>query len=324
MPQVNNTRSLQVGIWNDFQDMWRQNQPTFEKTLDVVARKVAFKNVRNGTYVFKESLPMVSPWPYGKGRNYKGFQDRQFQLEICNFELTIPWSKFDEEDDQIGDMKVHIAAVVKRYGVLPVILTSEYFNGVAVYNNSLKLTYDGASLFSATDGDGADRLGVSGGNIISGTGLTAAAIVHDVSVAQQRYMGFKDPTAGLPIFGEEDISYKNLIAIIPPTLNEVFQKATGAEYIKTDPANNTSESNYLKSTFQYQINPFLTDSSDWYIVLQHPYYKAFLYSESPLENFPADMGNSDRAREYAEYAMYTHVRNRIGPLFPGCIIKVNN
>lgn len=324
MPIINNTRSLQVGIWNDFMNMWRQSQPKFEETRTIFVYDVAYKKVRQGTYVFKESLPMVSPWGYGKGRSYQGFQDRQFQLELCNFELTIPYNKFDAEDDQLGDMTTHISGAVERYGVLPVILATEYFNGVAVYNMSLKNTYDGASIFSAVDGDGNDRLRVSGGNIISGTGITAAAILHDFAVAQQRFLAFLDPTAGLPIFDEAAATYGNMVAIIPNTLNEVFQKASGAELIKTDPANNTSESNYLKGTFQYKLNPFLTDTTDWYIVLKHPYYKPFIYSESPLENYMADMGNSDRAREFAEYAVYTHIRNRIGPLFPGCIIKVNN
>lgn len=325
MPLPNIDRSLQAGILANLKETWQQTMPTFENQQDLFIYKLPYTNIRNATYVWKESLPFPELWPYGKGRQYKSFKDRYITLNKVNYELSIPWSKFDEEDDQLGDLRTHINKCVERYGLLPIVLLYEYFNGVAVMNPSLKTAYDGASLFSATDGDGNARLGVTGGNIVTGSGLTVAGIIHDFAVAQQRYMSMVDPTAGKPIFSEEDVSYNKMVAIIPIQLNEIFQKATNAEMIRIDSSNNTSESNYLKGTFEYRISPFLTDTSDWYICLKNKYWKPFVYvSPQNIETVVADINNSDHAREYNEYAIYTHIRSALGMWFPGTIMKINN
>ena len=324
MPTVNIQNSLLAGVQKDLLDFWKQPTPAFEVFKKLMTYPMAWKPIRNMPLAWKESIPFVSLWPYGDGRKYKTFKDRVMYAQIFNYELSIPFSKFDEEDDQLGDLRAHVQMCVQSYKKLPTILTMEYLNGVAVYNNTLLNAYDGVSVFSDVDGDGAARFGATGGNIVTGSGVTVAAVLKDFAVAQQRFMAFQDPTAGLPIFAEGDADYKNMVAIIPTSLNEVFQKASNAEMIRTDLTNNTSESNYLKGTFRYEISPYLTDTSDWYIVLEHPYYKPFFYSEKPMESIVADMSNSDRSREYNENTIYTHVRNRIGVWFPGVIIKINN
>lgn len=325
MPTVINERSLQAGIQANLMETWRQRMPDFEKQRRLFVFDIPYTDIRNPTYVWKESLPFPEMWPYGKGRKYKTFKDRYIQLNKIPYELSIPWNKFDEEDDQLGDMRTHIQRCVERYGMLPYILVSEYFTGVAVYNPSLKYAYDGASLFSATDGDGNARMGVTGGNIISGSGTTVAGVLHDFAVAQQRFMGMVDPTAGKPIFSEDEVNYSKMVAMIPKELNELFQKATKSNMLRVDSTNNTSESNWLLGTFEYQINPFLTDTSDWYIVVKNDYWKPFVYiSPKSIETILADVNNSDRAREYNEYAIYSHIRNALGVWFPGTMIKVNN
>lgn len=327
MPVLNIVESLRAGILRDLMETWKQDMPKWEAETNLLVKKLSVTNLREARYVWKESVPFPQFWPYGKGRQYKLFRDRSITVALWNYEITIPWSGFDADDDQLGkgDVKAHVQSVVQRYGQLPITLLSEYFNGTAIEQPSLGNAWDGAALFSATDGDGAARLGASGGNILSSSGVTVTGIVHDFAAAQQRFMSFVDPTAGKPIFDEAMVGYNKMTAMIPKELNEVFQKATQSEYIRMDTGNNTSETNYLKGTFQYKINPFLTDTSDWYIVLDHPYYKPFVYrAPGDVESIIADASNSDHAREYNEFALYTHVRLGLAPFFPGSIIKVNS
>lgn len=325
MPTINNIESRRAGILADLKETWRQSMPKWEQQTNLLVRKLSVTNLREASYVWKESLPFPSYWPYGKGREYKTFRDRRITVNLWNYELSIPWAGFDADDDQLGDVKTHVQSAVDRYGQLPIVLLSEYFNGTAVEQPALSYTYDGASLYSATDGDGSNRLGVSGGNIITGTGATTSGVLHDFASAQQRFMSFVDPTASKPIFDESMVGYDKMTAIIPKELNEIFQKATQAEFIKVDPGNITSETNYLKGTFKYVINPFLTDTSDWYIVLDHSFYKPFVYrAPGDVSSIIADASNSDHAREYNEFVLYTHVRLGLAPFFPGSTIKVNN
>lgn len=325
MPLSQFDKSLIAGVQDDLAATWQKVLPTFEKQQEPLLRKVKYTKIRNPQYVWKESLPFPALWPYGAGRKYKTLKDRSITLSKTNFELTIPWSKFDEDDDQIGDMKPHIMSCVKRYAALPMVLATEYFNGVAVENPALTLAYDGAGLFSDVDGNGADRMGVSGGNILTGSGATVAGVIHDAARVQQRLLSMKDPTAGKPIFDESTASYNNMVAIIPPALNEVFQKATGAELIRISNDNNVSESNFLKGTFSYMQNPYLTDTSDWYMVLNNDFWKPFVFiAPEDIQTVLADVNNSDRAREFNENIIYTHIRTSLGLFFPGCIIKINN
>jgi hypothetical protein len=325
MPIANIDRSLVAGVLADLKETWRQSIPVFRKQQEMLMRTLAVSNVRNAQWAWKESVPFPEFWPYGGSRTVQNFRDRYISMGKYNYDLTIAWSRWDEEDDQLGDIRPHVQMAVQRYGQLPDVLMSEYFNGTASLNPSILNAYDGASLFSATDGDGNARLGITGGNIITGSGLTVAGVVHDIAVVQRRFLNFVDPTAQKPIFSPEDVAFKNFMIIGPNEANEVFQKAANSANIKIDSGNVVSESNYLMGTFEWQVNPYLSDTSDWYVALRHPFWKPFAYREpGSIETIIADMQNSDAARETGEYRIHTHVRTAIGPWFPGAIVKVNN
>ncbi|RLD10053.1 MAG: hypothetical protein DRI56_03255 [Chloroflexota bacterium] len=325
MPIANIDRSLQAGILADLKETWRQQIPVFRKQQEKLLKYLPDSNIRNATWAWKESVPFPQYWPYGTGRKAQAFRDRYLTLGKYNYELTIPWSRWDEEDDQLGDLRSHIQIAVQRYGQLPDVLISEYFNNVADLNPSILNAFDGAALFSTVDGDGADRLGVSGGNIITGSGLTPDGIIHDFAQVQQRALSFIDPTAGKPILSPEEADFSKMFAIVPNSANEVFQKTAQSEYLKISGENIVSESNWLKGIFEWQTNPYLTDTSDWYVVLEHSFWKPFVFREPKnVESIIADMQNSDSARETGEYKLHTHVRCALGPWFPGVIFKVNN
>ena len=325
MPVINVHESRQAGVISELMETWRQQMPIFEKQQQLLCRFLKFTKIRKAAYPFKESVPFPKYWGYGMTRTYQVFRDRVIELGIVPYELTIPWNAFDEEDDLLGDTRTHVQGAVKRFGQLPDVLLSEYINGIADLNPTLYNAYDGASLFSATDGNGNDRLGVSGGNIVTGSGLTVAGVIHDYHVVQRRMMQWLDPTASKPIFSPDEAQYSNLAAIGPLAANEVFKKAAKGEFLKTDAGNITSETNIIKGEFEFHLNPYLTDSSDWYVVLKHPYLKAFAYrAPRDVKTIIADINNSDKARETNEYSVYSHVRTRLGVWFPGVIVKVNN
>lgn len=324
MPTVNVKQSLKAGVQNWIKDTWKQVIPVFMKQQALLMKNLPFSSIRNVSMVFKDSLPFPSLWNYGTPRSYTNFQDRVLQVMLIPYSIAIAYSHYDEMDDQIGDIKEHIEASIKRYGQLPDVLSAEYFNGTAVLNPSLAVTYDGASLFSATDGAGDNRLGVSGGNIITGSGLTPAGFIHDLAVAQRRFMNFVDPVGRKPIYDPADVDFKALEVIVPTSLNEIVEKVSGTEYIRSDSSVTVAESNWVKGTFKFHVNPYLSDTSDWYVVANHPYWKPFVNrAPKDIESILADRTNSDRARETNEYVFFADTRMGIAPYFPGCIIKVN-
>lgn len=320
-----NVNSLLAGIKADLKETWRQVVPTWEKEQATLFKRLPASNLRNASYVFKESLPFPSLWPYGMGRKEQSFMDRKIDVGYWPYELSITWNGFNAQDDQLGDFKSHTSSCINRYKALPYTLAMEYFNGTAVELPYLGLTFDGASLFSSTDGDGNNRLGVSGGNLLTGSGCTPEGVMNDLAAVQRQFMSFVDPTAGKPIYDGATADYLKMIVIVPKEMNYILQKLSEAEYIKVDPSNNTSESNYFKGKIQFQINQLLTDTSDWYVVLEHEFYKPFVVRDmAELESFDQNPQNSDKARQTNEYGIYTHTRFGMAPFFPGSIIKVNN
>lgn len=324
---INIEKSLRAGIHKDLMDTWRNKYPIFEKQQSLLIRPLGKINLRKAEYVWKESLPMVEPWPYGTARGYREFQDRSIFVSTFPYTLNMLMSGWDVSDDQLGDLKSHTQSASKRFLQLPDVLLAEYLNGTASYNPSLAVAYDGASIFSATTGSGGNRMGVSGGNILVGSGLTPAAIAHDLARAQQRFMGMKD-TASQILFDPDDVAYTNMHCIYPKELNEAFQKLANNEFMRTDTQNITSESNYLKGQFKLDPNTRLTSAVNWFIVLEHEYWKAFVSrtpsNEGELRQLWADMNNSDQARLRNEQMSYADARLGLGPWFPGVIIEVTN
>jgi hypothetical protein len=324
MPNVSINKSLQAGIQRDMSAMWEQEFPKFEAVNKTFIRDLPFVNLRKATYVFKDSIPFPVAWQYGMPRTYQLFKDRSLDISVYPFEMSIPISNWDVQDDQLGDYKSHIQLGVQRFLQLPAKLVSEHLNGAASLLPGLSPAYDGVGLFSATEGDPAARFCAIGGNILTSSGLTVAGVAHDMARAQQQFMAFRDP-ASQPIFDEASVEYTKLTAVIPTALNELFQKVTKSEFLRTDLTNTVSESNYLKGTFNYVINPYLTDASDWFITVDHPFYKP-LAVRRPKETRQiwADMSNSDRAREYNEEYFYVDMRIGIAPFFPAAAIMINS
>lgn len=325
MPVVSNRYSIQAGILADLKDFWSAQLPVFRKQQERMLRYLPESNIRNITEVWKESTPFPAYWPYGKGRTIQNFKDVYFSLGKYNYELSVAWSRFDEEDDQLGDLRQKVQMATKRFGMLPDVLISEYLNNSASMNPSILNAYDGAALISATDGDGAARFGVTGGNLLTGSGNTPDGVIHDLNVVQRRLSDAVDPTAARPVFAPDEVDFSKFLCVVPNELNEVFRKTAESEYLKIDGGNVVSESNWMKGRFEWETNPYLTDSSDWFVILQHPYWKPFMYREpkSP-ETVIADMSNSDSARDTGEYRMHAHVRTALGPFMPLTIFKVNN
>lgn len=326
MPVISNTNSRKAGVLDAVADTWKNKYPVFKEQQSLFFHNVPYTNIRKAEYVWKEAIPFPKKWSYGRGRTYQTFIDRLITCKTMPFELTIPFNLYDERDDQLQDVRAHVSMSVQRFHMISDKLAAEYFNGAASLNDELVNAYDGAALFNATQGDGSDRLGVSGGNLITGSGLTVDGVINDIAAAQQRFLDMQDEE-GQPFYTEEDVDYKNLVVIGPNAANEVLQRASGSEYLRVDSTNVVSESNYQKGTWQYRLNPYLTENNDLMVVVRNDYWKPFIHRSPDSEGIRsifADFDNSDRARDLNEAAILSDVRIGLCPWFIGAMIKINN
>lgn len=323
MALANIQSSLNQGIFRDLQETWRNKFPIFEKQNALFSRKLPDTTVRSAKYAWKESIPFPSKWDYTRGRTHKGFRDRDITVSVFPYENTIDVLGRDREHDQLGDTKTHINLSTTRFLQIPQKLFAEYLNGTANLNPSLVNAYDGVSIYSTVDGAGDARFGATNGNILTSSGLGVADLQNDLFRAQEQFLAYLD-TANEILYSPEDVDFLKFHVVVPRQLNEVAARVAEVEYLRSDPTNNTSEGNFFKGKFNLHINNLLTDSSDWYIFLEHEYWKTFVHRQnSSVRAIWADMSNSDRAREYNVESIYADQEIGIGLWAPFTTIKIN-
>lgn len=325
MPQVMTiSNSMIQGIRRELEATWKNVYPTFEKEWNLMFYKLPDNGIRTAQYAFKEALPMPQYWPYNEEKPQKSILDRLLSVSVFPYAMDMEVNMFDREDDQIGDTKTHMNMIVERYLTLYSHFFSEYLNATANFLPSLETAFDGAGLFSATNGAGADRFGVSGGNIITGSGTTIDAIANDIFEANERFQSFLDNESQI-IFDASMVDYTKMHVFYPKELNKQFFDLTKGDNLRTDLASNTAVSNTLKGTFQSHCINLLTDSADYFIMLEHSFWKPLLLrQENAVQAFDYNMQNSDRARKFGVEGLSTHMRTGAGVWAPWVIIKVNN
>ena len=155
---------------------------------------------RQEIYGYHETAPYPSYSPYGDTMRFKAFKSKVWTTVNYPYKLGIGWNRFDRNDDKLGDLMAQAMTGANHFLTLPERVLFEIMLGSTTLLPAVPTAPDGVAAYYATDGDGAARFGVSGGNIISGSGVaTGAAIRADVWSACQRVIAFQD-TEGQPLF----------------------------------------------------------------------------------------------------------------------------
>jgi len=155
---------------------------------------------RQEIYGYHETAPYPSLSPYGDTMRFKAFKSKVWTTINYPYKLAVAWNRFDRNDDKLGDLMAQAMTAGKHFATLPERVLFEILLASYTLLPAAPTAPDGVAAYSATDGDGAARFGVTGGNIVSGGGVaTGAAIRADIWEACQRVVAFKD-TEGQPLF----------------------------------------------------------------------------------------------------------------------------
>jgi len=324
MPIVNNTSSRRIGILSDFAEIYKNRYPVYASRQDKFIKRGTVKT-RIAEYALKESIPVPEFWEYNEPRTRKTLKDRYLTVYHYPFQLALPYNRWDEEDDVLGDLRSHLESMTNRFLQIPDIMVSDYLNNAATMQPTLSTAFDGVALASATDGDGNDRFGITGGNIVTSTGVgTVAAILHDLWTCQTRWLQFLD-TEGQPFFSPEEVAIDKVTCVVPSHLLEVFQNAREAKMAYVNPAINTAQENVLAMKFDLWVNPRLSTSANtWFAIIDHSYLKPFFYVlRNDLETLVEDETNDHNARNLGQRAILGHLRSGMCPFAPQSIIQVS-
>lgn len=320
MPALINTNSQLQGVFDDFDAMWMKQEAIYSELNDLLFKRPKSETITTANYAWKESVPAVVFWDQDSGREHQMFRDRNLQITYEPFQMAIDVNRYDRRSDQLNDPKENMQKGLQRFHQLPQNGGADILNGVASTIQDIPLAFDGVNLFSTT-ADGSPRFGATGGNSLTATSFDFDGFTTDLYRAHQQFMSFLDP-AGQIIWTGHDVNFDKMHVIVPPALNRIALEVSKNEYLRNDIGNKVSQGNILVGTFKVHISNLLTNSNAWFVLIEDEYWKPMaLRQEDKIENFWADMTNSDRSRQRNLETLYADQRVGWGVLAPWTIIK---
>lgn len=335
MSQVLASNVLANGLRTEFTDTYTKirNRQADSRIGQVMDLSIGATN-RQHEFAYFNAAPHMEYWRRGDTVPSDAMGSVTFTAYVYEWARRIKWSKFDRADDQTQSLM----DAAKMAGESAALLPERFFFDLLNNSSSLSTTLpavptapDGVSLFSATDGGGGARFGYTGGNLVSGGGITTTALVQaDYYKAITAFMGFQDGK-GQPLLSPESIAAGTLIICSATDLQIMeaafLQKIQGTVYgSNTAAAGVTNLVQDASRNIELWASPRLA-TGDWYVCLKNtPKKPFFLLDRDGLKEYASLEGdnNSDTTRNTGEEFIQWEVRQGAATALPYGIVKVNN
>ena len=340
MPMPSTPVIVDVGLFRDVRTEFRDAYTNTYKKLDVrlgdIMSLAGPSTKLTEYYGFFESPLHADRWDRGEGIPSGGFKSQAFNVTNYRYARRITWERMDRDDDLLQGLLPSARATGSRFAMVPERAFWEINMASASLLPAIPNAPDGAAIHSATDGASADRFGISGGNIITGTGVASTqAIVTDFMSTIVRMLAFTD-TEGQPLWGDELLTNGLLVTYGTANIKvfaEAFAQLRQFQSIASattpyDPAA-AAVSNLIKD---YGINVQLYPSvrqtdNDWAVWIKNPPVPiVFEQVRDPLEERPflAADNNSDAVRDTETEGVQFRSRlgYGVGPAYS--TVQVNN
>ena len=326
--RVESSQTLVNGLRTEFWDTYAavMNRNADSRLAKVMDLGVGATN-REHDFAYYESAPHFAQWKRGGEIPSKGMASINFNVPVYEWGRRVPWLKWDRDDDQTSSLMQVARQAGNSAGLLPERFFFDLIQNATNLLPAVPTAPDGAAMFATTAG-GSNRFGASSGNLLTGTGATAAAILTDFYTAIEQFMLFQD-TEGQPLF-DDDLLSQPFILIHPVQLTEAMDTAFLQKQQLGDGTAGGAKSNVIADTAKrVELWPSarLTDANDWYLFLGNPPKQAtfFLDREGVQEESALlDDNNSDLVRSTAEEYIQWHSRSGAGIALPYGAIKVAN
>lgn len=288
-------------------------------------------NKRREFYGYFESPPLPERWDRGKPIPTESGRAVTYEVVNLDWGKAIGVHENDVDDIKLGSLREWVQGLAKRYATLPERCGFQIIAGAADPRllPSIPNAPDGASLFSATHGDGSARFGVTGGNIVSGAGISSAADVRGAFFdATERLRLFTD-TKGEPLH-DEALLDSGYLVIYNAEYEQVFREAfrqSVTPHVDAGGGGAAGVTNIVLDTgMQITLWPTQRLTGGSFIVHATDAEPKPLFEQvrAPLRTFESDRGNSDEARNTKMQKFFTDMRGTVGVNLPYGTILVDN
>jgi phage major head subunit gpT-like protein len=326
------TNGLRMEFWDTYEKI--KNRLPDEQLGMVMDLSITATN-RKHDFGYIEAAPHAEQWVRGAGIPEDAMDSTKFSVTAYNWGRRVKWMEDDREDEQTQSLLPMARMAGESFALLPQRFFFDLITNDSALNSTLPAVPnapDGAAMFYATDGDGDDRFGVSGGNLISGGGVTTTALIQsDYYTALQRFSEFQDGK-GYPMFNPGTID-GGVVIIYPPELREIMEKAFLQKRQGVDITGSNAGTTPTNIIFDASRNvtlwcsSYLSDANDWFVFLKNaPVKPTFTMERRALRELTSlmDDNNSDSVRTTKEEYIQWDSRLGAGIALPYAAIKVTN
>ena len=215
---------LANGLRTEFADTYevirnRQSDSRLAKVMDL---SIGATN-REHDFAYFEAAPHMAYWERHTTIPTDAMDSTTFNVPIYEWGRRVPWSKWDRKDDQTESLMQMARTAGESAALLPERMFFDLIQGTTTTLPAVPNAPDGVDFFNATDGLGDARFGVTGGNTIAVSGVTASDIIQDFYLALNRFLGFEDGK-GQPMLSSETLE-AGVTIIHPLALTQAMEEA---------------------------------------------------------------------------------------------------
>jgi len=330
MSTVISSGVLANGLRTDFWDTYaaiRNRQPD-SRLSQVMDLGIGATN-REHKFGYFEAAPHFEQWIRGTSIPTDGFDSVDFDVPVYTWGRRVKWHNEDREDDQTQSLFDVARMAGQSAALLPERFFFDLITGSTNTLPAVPLAPDGAAMFATTAG-GADRFGVSSGNLLTGSGVASvSAIRTDYYNGIEQWKQYQDGK-GQPLLSDEVIDSGVIIihgAANTEAFEEAFLQRRQGEVIGTDagatPTNLVQDASRNVTLWGSQR---IADN-DWFMFLKNPPKQATFFLDRKgimEESSMRGENNGDHTRDTGEEYVQWHSRSGAGIALPFAAIKCNN
>lgn len=287
------------------------------------------------TYAYRKTAPYPSQWVRGTTRGTKGFSAVRWSVVNKDWSVGVGWHANDRADDLLRSLDTDAREAGQHFGSLRARINQQIKEAAvdADLLDALPDAPDGVALYSALDGDGNPRFGVTDGNLQGGSGVDNATQGRlDFQAAISRW-GMMKNTENQPLVTPAWFAAGFLVEY-PPALEQFMRETFKQDLtiqIVTQGGNNVGgaavANTVSKDKVTLWMNPWLTDDEDWYITLKGAPVKPLIHqNRQPIREIieTMDTPGAEHATRTKEESIWWDSREGWGVALPYGTIKINN
>lgn len=324
--------TLTPGLRAEFTTTYRLRRQAQDALMANVMRLDITSSRAFEIYAYFKSAAYPVRWDRGTEIPSKAFDSVQFAVPNYRWARRIGWHHDDEADDQTSSLVLQVREGGTAFATLDERVFFQILQGTTDPDllPSVPNAPDGAPLFSATDGNGADRFGVVGGNLLAGVANPTAQDLREIyHQALARFTSFLD-TEGQPLLDPGLIS-GGMMILYGPALTREMREAFEQRIVlqtTTTPANlAAAPSNVILDAgdgVQLWRTPRITNKSVYFVLTKIDLKPIFRQEREPVAEIPATLENSDFTRDTYQYYLQWSGRRGYGVALPYAAIKATN